>query len=302
MPKKLLEIGKFIGWAACTIGGFASFLQWLEIKPKDLAMSQSIPVPHTLLLLFAFTLFSISIGTATWSGIVQRRELKRLKTNPNPPLPANLPSNRLKIISAKWGIEGINVFDVTSDVLERQHGDSYAEPVVPDLFHRRDPVSGKAKVLTVRYSFDGREATIIRPEYAWLFLPEDTFLKERVSTLQMELQQARKVESISISDSDPLIYPEFTDARGKTGSDKKENEAYFTLVNRGGAEARNVVLEPMEMDGKIIQFTRHRIAAPLLPKREAYFYPDVVTTDNKSVAENAKDLFGMFCRDYLAPG
>jgi hypothetical protein len=73
------EVAKLIAWIACTLGGFASFLQWLGIKPKDLAMTQSIAVPHILWLLLAFGLFAVGIGSAVWSGIVQRQTIKNLR-------------------------------------------------------------------------------------------------------------------------------------------------------------------------------------------------------------------------------
>jgi hypothetical protein len=154
----------------------------------------------------------------------------------------------------------------------------------------------------------------------WLSLRAGFFQKITINHLQDDLSKRkddlkesarRNLEyrtqilenlSDSVSDSDPRVYPEFTDARGTTISDEKENQAYFTLVNRGASEARNIILEPIEMDGKIVQFTRHRIAAPLLPKREAYFYPDVVTKENKSATGWGKDLFSLFYQDYLALG
>jgi hypothetical protein len=93
--------------------------------------------------------------------------------------------SRLSILSAHWGVEGINDPDVTPCLLKKQRGDCFAEAVVLDLFHGRDPVSGNlngtvTKRLKVRYSFDGKESTIERPEFAWMVLPEDKFLKEQV--------------------------------------------------------------------------------------------------------------------------
>ncbi len=62
-------------------------------------------------------------------------------------------------------------------------------PSLADLFHGFDPVSGNPnKVLTVRYSFDGKEATITRPEYAWLILPEDKYLRDKVEACRLELE------------------------------------------------------------------------------------------------------------------
>lgn len=97
-----------------------------------------------------------------------------------------IPARRLKIIEAHYGVEGINDPDVTHYLLERLDGNAFAEPIGADLFHGFDPVSGKHKQLKVRYSFDGREATITRPEYAMLILPEDTFLNEQLEKCQRE--------------------------------------------------------------------------------------------------------------------
>jgi hypothetical protein len=243
-----------------------------------------------------------------------------------PPLEAR--PQRLKIIEAHYGIEGINDPDVTHYLVERLCGNSYAELVGADLFHGFDPVSGKVKRLAVRYSFDGKESAVIRPENEWLILPEDMFLRKlldvcreerRVNEIQLKSDLSRvreayrqcdeerktalqrNADSLSMSDSDPRVYPQFVDAR-MNGSDKRELQAYFTLINRSESEARNIILEPIEMNGKIIQFTRHRLAAPLLPNREVCFYPDVVTTDNKSVTDRERDLFHIFCLDYIALG
>jgi hypothetical protein len=76
--KNLFEIGKFAGWIACILGGLASFLQWLGVRPKDLAMT---PLPHVLWIIVAMILFTVAIGSAIWSGIIQRREISRLKTS-----------------------------------------------------------------------------------------------------------------------------------------------------------------------------------------------------------------------------
>src|SRR5580700_5386709 len=79
MQKKLFGIGKLIAWIACLLGGFGSFMQWLGIKPKDLGMDQSTPVPHVLWLVLALVLFAIGIGSAIWAGIVQRIEIADLR-------------------------------------------------------------------------------------------------------------------------------------------------------------------------------------------------------------------------------
>ena len=102
--------------------------------------------------------------------------------------PKNAAPSRLKIVEAHYGIEGINDPDVTHYLLERTRGEFFAETVGADLFHGFDPVAGVPKRLKVRYSFDGREATIERPEYSWLILPEDLFLKNQISDLVYQLK------------------------------------------------------------------------------------------------------------------
>jgi hypothetical protein len=181
-----------------------------------------------------------------------------------------------------------------------------------DLFGGFQPVINAHKRLKVRYTFEGRESTVIRGENQMLVLPEDEFFKEEIKTWKMQhdsairsvnelFAQIQKMQQGGVSESDPLVYLEFVDAR-MDGSDRRELQAYFSVVNRSDSEARNIILEPIEMHGRIVQFARHRLAAPLLPKREVAFYPDVVTSDNKSVTDREKDLFHMFCLDYLDMG
>lgn len=126
---------------------------------------------------------------------------------------------------------------------------------------------------------------------------------ELYESAKRNLEYREKIAELwsdAVLDSDPLVYPQFIDDR-PNGSDRRELQAYFALVNRGNSEARNMVLDPIEMHGKIVQFTRQRMTAPLLPKREAYFYPDVVTKENKSVSTGwDQDLFHLFYMDYHA--
>lgn len=129
----------------------------------------------------------------------------RGRSNRSVPLsPANVSSpkpSRLKIIEAHYGVEGINNPDVTQYLLERLHGNSYAELVGPDLFHGLDPVgSNPNKKLTVRYSFDSKEAGIVRPEHEWLILPEDMFLRKLLDACQHSNVQLNQSVSSLLAD------------------------------------------------------------------------------------------------------
>lgn len=112
--------------------------------------------------------------------------------------------------------------------------------------------------------------------------------------------QLAEYKSELLSDSDPHVYPQFIDDR-RNGSDRRELQAYFAIVNRSDSGARNIVLDSIELHGKIVQFSRQRMTASLLPKQEAYFYPDVVTKENMSVSAGwDQDLFHLFYMDYHA--
>lgn len=139
---------------------------------------------------FAFTVLIIFYAGAIAAGIGWAVLWLRSKAKKLLPMPktqeSSQPTRRLKIIEAHYGVEGISDPDVTHYLLERLHGNAYAELVGADLFHGFDPVSGKVKRLTVRYSFDGREAAVIRPENEWLILPEDMFLRKLLDACQEE--------------------------------------------------------------------------------------------------------------------
>lgn len=81
MRNRFLAVGKFAGWVACILGGLASFLQWLGVKPRDLAMTQTPPLPHVLWLLFAIALFAVGIGSSIWAGITQKRTIANLEAD-----------------------------------------------------------------------------------------------------------------------------------------------------------------------------------------------------------------------------
>jgi hypothetical protein len=73
-------IGKIVLGGICILGILGSFFQWVGVKPKDLAMTQSIFIPHSLWLLLAVVLFAAGIGPSIWSVVIQRREITRLRS------------------------------------------------------------------------------------------------------------------------------------------------------------------------------------------------------------------------------
>jgi len=79
MPDNVKAVLKLLAETIVVLGAAACILQWLEIRPMDLAMSQLVPLPHVLWLFAAMALFVIGIGSSVWSGIVQRCEINRLK-------------------------------------------------------------------------------------------------------------------------------------------------------------------------------------------------------------------------------
>lgn len=181
MQKTARIVGKFVIGAACLLGGFGSFMQWAGIKPKDLAMSQSIAIPHVLWLLLAIALFAIGIGSSVWSGIVQHREISRLKSIP--PTPAPIAPTKLTIRSAEF--KAINeegeVRDVTEAVKGQVNGSGLAFKIINSELGMRegdDLNFGERKRLTVKYSFDGGpEVTVRRWERDRLILPLDPQLQ-----------------------------------------------------------------------------------------------------------------------------
>jgi hypothetical protein len=200
---------------------------------------------------------------------------------------------RLKIISAHWGVEGINNPDVTPYLLERLQCDSFAEPITADLFHGFDPLSGNQnKLLTVRYSFDGKEATITRPEYAWLILPEDTWLTDQLS----------KFKDMRLVESDPKILIKFCDERSFT--EKKEDETYFSLENRGGSDALCVCLESLRLADEVVKFTIIGPSLSIAPQRSKNF-TWVVTADKGPTIYKTfpkKDIVALLAQNWMALG
>ncbi len=213
------------------LGGLACILEWLGIKPKDLAMSQSIPVPHVLWLLLALTLFAIAIGSAIWSGIVQRRQIEQLRNAaamPPPigrenvlattsPIAVEAPQYRLKIHSASYGSG--NTFKPVDQYLRKHATDALSARIDANLFDAYDPTPGDEKDLTVVYSFeDEKKHTIQRHEKDWLALPEDP--EFCFSALQRRaIKLARLLRKLIVENPAP---PQLTHA-----ASEKETTAYM---------------------------------------------------------------------------
>jgi hypothetical protein len=102
------------------------------------------------------------------------------------PAPLIQPKSKLTIISAYYGVDGGPDADVAEEYLRpRIRGDSLVGWVGADLFGGFQPVIGLLKRLKIRYSFNGEEGTVTRPEHAMLVLPEDAFLKKQINELNL---------------------------------------------------------------------------------------------------------------------
>lgn len=165
----------------CAVWGTWAYSHPYTQSAQKGAEARSGGVAMPLWLYIGILVLAASVGIPAIVHLVtawrRRRTTAQDRSGSAPPPPQ--PQSRLKIISGHYGVEGINNLDVTPYLLERLHGHSYAELVGADLFHGFDPLPGNPnKKLTVCYSFDGRDAAIIRPEHEWLILPEDSFLRK----------------------------------------------------------------------------------------------------------------------------
>jgi hypothetical protein len=116
-----------------------------------------------------------------------------------------------------------------------------------------------------------------------------------VNRLRGELAEWRDV---NVKDTDPQIYAEFNDDRGRTP--KKESELYITLVNRGQSEALNVCIDPLSVAGHIINF--RCLAYSISPNRSTFRYPDITTNENESADYYHQDIFGLLWSEYSSLG
>jgi hypothetical protein len=110
------------------------------------------------------------------------------------PLSPQPQSSRLKIIEARYGVDGGPDPEVAEEYLKpRIHGDSFVGFVGADLFYGYQPVINRTdRRLKVRYSFDGKEAAVERPDHAMLVLPEDRFLKDQIEECKADLWRTQE--------------------------------------------------------------------------------------------------------------
>lgn len=135
------------------------------------------------LFLFAFAVFFLLFRLV-------RRYSQLLKGKGGEPESGS--ASRLKILWAHYGADGGPVKEVAEEYLKpRIRGDSLVGWVGSDLFGPLDPAIGLNKQLKVRYSFDGAESTVTRPQHALLVLPEDTYLREQLEACQRAKQESR---------------------------------------------------------------------------------------------------------------
>jgi hypothetical protein len=128
---------------------------------------------------------------------------------------AQAQSPRLKIISAYYGVDNGPDREVSEEFLRPKiRGDALVGWVGSDLFGPLDPAIGLPKRLKVHYSFDGREATAIRPENKFLVLPEDDFLKNQAGALYNEKEELKKL----LAKTSGLVLQQVQDGSFFTGS------------------------------------------------------------------------------------
>ena len=162
---------------------------------------------------------------------------------------SRMATSRLKILEARYGVEGGPDADVAEKYLiPRIAGDSLVGWVGADLFGAFQPVINLHKRLKIRYSFDGSESTVERPEHAMLVLPEDRFLKSQTEDLRKILDA--EVVITGLHPNDPRIEPTFVDGRK---SPLGGNE-HFELKNKGKSDAYWVRIAPLRLKNQVVYF------------------------------------------------
>jgi hypothetical protein len=282
-----------VWWAVDHYGRFLTALSVIKDIPK--VLHQLVPFATPILMAIGIVLFF-------WDKIKNRFFSRRVVTDvPEADQTISLEStqkmqlkilagesSRLTIHSAVYGTGPDTDIDVT-EKLQSMVRDALVVPVANDLAPR-DPHFGVVKVLTVEYSYGNPSRfRVTRPENSRLVLPEDTWARDEIN---------KRREVTNISDSDPQVYAEFNDDRGRTAN--RESQTYITLVNRGQSEALNVCIDPISVAGHLINFPK--LAYAIAPNRSKHRYPDIMTSDNKSADYYHQDLFGLFWSQYDSLG
>ena len=212
-------------------------------------------LPASLLLIFAGLLFWVT-QIAWIQRLLGLSRVEAVHTN----LPSAEPKagSRLKIISAHYGVEGISDPDVTHYLLERLHGNAFAEPIGADLFHGLDPIDGQRKRLKVHYAFDGKEATITRPQHAMLILPEDSFLRQQLD----EIKQTHQDEMRRLEISNNAYLSNAQEARRQCEDERRKALAKIDELGAKLALFLPLQLEAFQLARELRQFLKESGARP----------------------------------------
>lgn len=247
------------------LAAMACILEWLEIKPKDLATTH--PLPHILWLLVALLLFGIGIGLSVWSGIVQHRqineakrkneeerrqieeshtdEIRRFGIERKAEIYRAVNSGNLAIHNADYrAIEGGgDHYEVSRCLRKLIRGDALlinvqnhsfvadGENCVPE-----DPRRGKQKRLLLSYSYkDGPKITVERREDDLLVVPVDPLIQNFPYLELKALHLAnRLLELPKLAGPKPI--PKYTEAE-ILGMDEMTRHALVQSNDRDYAEA-----------------------------------------------------------------
>jgi hypothetical protein len=284
---------RFIFEVAMFLGSVACILTWLGIKPGDLAMTQSVTIPHALWLLLAIVLFVLGIGSSVWTGFVQRKEINGLKTALQTNSVRPVPSSKLTVSLAEYkAINGEGeVRNVTEAVKGHVDGIGLAFKIVNSELGLKDSDDlnfGERKRLTVNYSFDGGpEMTVRRWERDMLTLPVDPQLQAlddlQVKAIRISLGSLAMLEEIG-----PKPTPRYTEVEIDTMSEN-QRLALIQSNDKDFADACDyyfggsnvVVREETENESRLAK----RVAT-----RYNFHRPWEVKTKNKFEARFGEDL------------
>jgi hypothetical protein len=117
-----------------------------------------------------------------------------------------------------------------------------------------------------------------------------------IAELEKNSSALARLISLEVGAGDPQVFAEFCDDRGATFG--THNEAYLTLVNRGGCDALDVCIEPIRLKGHTIKFPQ--LTYKIEPGHKSDRYPDVVTSDNRT--PHSADVFHLMFLEYDSLG